>query len=123
MFYADFKCASTALKILGPSCGTIVIDIDGMNKGKGVYGIDLFHFLISSTNGIVSRYGSDNNEASSRDYPAHCFNYVNGGRYRYDGCTQWVIDNGNMDYLKVDASGKCPDGKTILDGVSNITCK
>lgn len=30
---------------------------------------------------------------------------------------------GNMDYLKTDSSGKCPDGKTILDGTSNITCK
>lgn len=30
---------------------------------------------------------------------------------------------GNMDYLKVDDSGKCPDGKTILDGTTNTTCK
>ena len=124
LFYAHFDCNGTALKTLGPVCGLVEVDIDGPNKGKGVLGIDQFLFLLLLNNGFIPKYGSDNNEGgSSYNYPQHCFSYTNGGHYRYEGCTQWVIDNGNMDYLKVDASGKCPDGKTILDGVSNITCK
>ena len=38
-------------------------------------------------------------------------------------CTAWVIVNGNMDYLKVGNDGKCPDGKTILNWITNTTCK
>lgn len=28
-------------------------------------------------------------------------------------CTRWVIDNDNMDYLKADETGKCPDGTQL----------
>ncbi len=82
------------------------VDIDGLNKGKGVYGIDLFSFFATSTtNFSVEPSG--------------------GGTYTYgaskmlvscpygQGCARWVIDYDNMDYLKLDSSGKCPNGTAL----------
>ena len=37
-------------------------------------------------------------------------------------CTDWVITNGNLDCLKTDANGKCPNGK-VLNYTTNTTCK
>ena len=37
-------------------------------------------------------------------------------------CVSWVLDYDNMDYLKADENGKCPNGK-ILDGTTNTSCK
>ena len=38
------------------------------------------------------------------------------------GCASWVLDYDNMDYLKADENGKCPNGK-ILNGTTNTSCK
>ncbi|MBR1681380.1 type II secretion system protein [bacterium] len=89
--------------------GWFFIDLDGNNKGKHMGGIDIFQFLIT-TKGIVPVGGE---------------NYVdqfnpNGGADFL--ATDWVIRTGNMDYLKV-KSGKCPDGKTVLNLTTNTTCK
>ena len=45
----------------------------------------------------------------------HCWNDDGGG------CTAWVVLNDNVDYLKLDSQGKCPNG-TVLSW-SNTTCK
>ncbi|MBR1943539.1 hypothetical protein IJ843_07375, partial [bacterium] len=87
--------------------GSIDVDIDGKNKGKDAYGYDRFVFDITDQ-GIYPEGLADN------DLTSLCF--VNGY------CTRWVIENGNMDYLKVGSDGKCPDGKTILSW-TNTTCK
>ena len=87
--------------------GQIWIDIDGKQKGKNSAGKDIFSFEFT-TGDVVPLGLSPGAKATS-----------NCGYY----CTQWVIDNENMDYLKADSTGKCPDGKTILDGTTNITCK
>ena len=36
-------------------------------------------------------------------------------------CTGWVINTGNMDYLKADRTGKCPNGKQL--SWTNTSCK
>ena len=37
-------------------------------------------------------------------------------------CTEWVVNNGNLDYLKADRTGKCPNGK-VLNYKTNTSCK
>lgn len=75
--------------------GSIIIDIDGKNKGNDTLGRDVFFFEYSDEfpngNNIMS-YGWDDDTWYTDD----CF--ISG-----NACGQWVIQNGNMDYLK------CPD--------------
>jgi len=85
----------------------LAIDIDGSDKGKNEGGQDIFRFEISDSNGIVPHYCSVSN----------CM------RYKDEYCTFWVIDYGNMDYLKTDIDGKCKNSSIVLDGVNNTTCK
>ncbi len=47
---------------------------------------------------------------------------VNDCKLSGEECTVWVVDNDNMDYLKLDDNGKCPNGKT-LNWTTNTTCK
>jgi len=84
----------------------IFVDIDGMNKGANLACKDFFTFVIDD-NGIL-KYTT----TSLYDYPEDSAL-----------CASWVMRNGNMDYLKTGSNHKCPDGKTVLDGVTNITCK
>jgi len=84
------------------SGGFIYVDIDGSNKGSNTWGKDIFDFVIK--NGELYPAGYDiTNEDTIK---AVCF--LGGER-----CTNWVIQNENMDYLK------CP-GELSL---TNTTCK
>ncbi len=99
---------------------SIFVDIDGLNKGSNTFGKDCFGFDIS--NNQIYPYGKYRNGLYNNDYATTlitCRGYVTFGA----ACTIWVTEFDNMDYLKLDSEGKCPDGKTILDGVSNTTCK
>ncbi len=78
--------------------GTIWVDIDGYNKGKNQNGKDTFRFDLLNQ-GI---YPEGINEEKLVEY---CF----GAGY----CTRWVLENDNMDYLKADSTGKCPDGTQL----------
>ena len=84
------------------------IDIDGINKGKNSEGYDRFTFCTSNDSVVP---------VGDVEYP-----YQKGESTIYGlcgnsgtkaGCTRWVIDFGNMDYLKLDSSGKCPNGKAL----------
>ena len=92
----------------------IDVDIDGPNKGPNVMGKDIFAFGVADDE--LYPFGSDKVLFEKNKYPDDCFNTGSS-------CARWVIDNGNMDYLKVDSNGKCPDGKTVLDGTTNTACK
>ncbi|MBR1680580.1 type II secretion system protein [bacterium] len=83
-------------------CG-VLVDIDGPNKGKNSYNVDIFQFYLDND-------GLEPESACSIEDD-------------YGSCTDWVLRHGNMDYLKADKNHKCPDGKTILDGITNTTCK
>ena len=88
----------------------VAFDIDGPNKGGYTLGVDYFIFifdLITET-GIEEFYMND---------PMSCAESINE-----EACFTWVIYHKNMDYRKINSSGKCPDGKTILDGTTNTTC-
>ncbi len=88
--------------------GTIYVDIDGPNKGLFRHGVDLFRFYVSPGRGI---YYSDSTDLCSSSAPGDD-----------DSCENWVLSNGNLDYLKADSSGKCPNGK-ILNWTTNTSCK
>ena len=109
----------------------IDIDIDGENKGKNRDGVDLFHFATytcadgSAANRIVdisSIVPHSYNGSSTQGSSTLLVSCLGGGGF---GCTKWVIDYDNMDYLKLDSSGKCPNGKAlnILANPPVVTCR
>ena len=86
-----------------------IINIDGVNK-KSTYGKNTFTFYALPDQGVVP-YNTESDTIST------CF----GGSG--ESCSGWVVQFDNMDYLKVGTDKKCPNGKTILDGTTNTTCK
>lgn len=119
MIWADFMCNSSQAEEISPindvCCGTIPIDIDGPNKGPNAEGVDRFSFLISKRNGILPR-GGQSDVWTQGDKIKCCFSS------RWAGCTGWVIENGNMDYLKADSNGKCNNSDVTLSW-TNTSCK
>lgn len=98
---------------LKTGCGWIEVDLDGPNKGPHQAGKDIFLFDISNTYGIYP-YGSFQSAYDLDTIYKRCFNTG-------ETCAAWVINNGNLDYLKADANGKCPNGKVLSQTVT--TCK
>ena len=89
------------------------IDINGPNKGKNKKGEDIFHFWFSDSLGVFTKVNNKVDEQIS-----NCIKNKNSF-----ACTWWVLDYGNLDYLKADNTGKCNDNPLIiLDGVNNISC-
>ena len=94
----------------------IFIDLDGVNKGAGTYGKDLFVFkAYSIENRGIRPLGEEDANSNLTNLKNDCFKSG-------ETCSSWVIKYGNMDYLKADRTGKCPNGKT-LDITTNISCK
>ena len=88
--------------------GSINFDIDGPNKGANKLGKDVFCLLVNINESSII---PPNNVAVSEILT------TGWG----EAATNWVILFDNMDYLKADNSGKCPNGK-VLDGTTNISC-
>ena len=86
------------------------IDIDG-RKGSNKLGKDLFLFEVSKDKGV-----------RPDDMLGYDYDDENEGCFPRGYCTKWVVNFDNMDYLKADKTGKCPNGK-VLDGTTNTTCK
>ena len=92
----------------------ILVDIDGVNKGKYILGKDIFAFSnkfdgINIRPAYADKMGDD---SAVKDY------IINVG----EGAALWILNNDNMDYLKADGTtGKCPDGNVL--SWSNTSCK
>ena len=86
----------------------LYLDIDG-KKGANTEGKDVFSFFIDD-NGVFPA-GHDITKSPT---PCKVPNF---------DCATWVINVGNMDYLKTSDGKTCPNGTTILDGTTNTTCK
>ena len=101
-------------------CGSILVDIDGPNKGKMKVCQDYFAFAVRK-DGIYPK-GSQQDPKSNTDTLVQ-----NALKKSYLGtdidhiCTGWIIETGNMDYLKLDSNGKCPDGSYL--NWSHTSCK
>ena len=89
----------------------VYTDIDGPQKGTGTIGKDIFIYALSIESGQLQLFPDD-------------FSYLTScsGGGGWGTCAAWVIENGNLDYLKLNKNGKCPNGK-ILDGTTNTSCK
>lgn len=111
-FYKVVLADGTALALYGGGAdvSTINVDIDGL-KGQNTFGKDFFYFIVSNENG-VEPYGSMK-DFSDAKLKSDCF--------AQGVCTGWVINTGNMDYLKADRTGKCPNGKQL--SWTNTSCK
>lgn len=108
--FASFNCNECELKSGECTCGSIKVDVDGAKKGKNQEGTDIFWFLITKNAGVIPRHSRD---TTWLVYPTWCF-----GAHQY--CTPWVIENGNMDYLKANSQGKCPNGTVLSE--TNTSC-
>ena len=111
-FYISFiDCDGSEGQLQKELCGVIYVDIDGV-KGSNTLGKDYLRFTVAKS-GIYPDGAQILND-DSVNYGKDCFN---GGA----GCAGWIIEMGNMDYLKADSDGKCPNGTTL--SVDNPTCK
>ena len=94
--------------------GHIWVDVDGPNKGGNHAQLDQFLFVVE--NNEIVPYGNSTNTSTAR---LGCLSGAKSKNYYSDNyCTKWVIDNGNMDYLK------CPDALygNGSPSNSNVTC-
>ncbi len=90
----------------------IKVDIDGPNKGPNIRAKDILGFYLTDKGILPEGYAKSNQELSQ-----NCFS-------KGWGCaSNWIIENGNRDYLKANSSGTCPDGKTVLNWTTNTSCK
>ena len=83
------------------------------NSCTGRMGNDLFIFSLSKEGSVVP-WGQNSTDTLIQN---NCLKKSSTG----DSCAAWVIQTDNMDYLKADDSGKCPNG-TVLSW-TNTTCK
>ena len=87
------------------SCYFITVDIDGPNKGKNQKGNDIFGFGFDDNANVNQLYpdGIQPDERLTGEWQSFA-----------DHETSWVIENGNLDYLK------CPDE---LNWETKTSCK
>ena len=95
----------------GAGVHKLYIDIDGPNKGSNTFGKDLFHYFsyypVRESGNLFVPSGSDTNDISQCLEVNSCY-------------TWWVLQTGNMDYLKAN-KGVCPNGTTL--SWENTSCK
>ena len=109
-YYKVILADGTSLAI---SKSFLFVDIDGL-KGLSTKGKDFFEFYIRE-NGI---YPENNSTDCTNDENGTC---LSDSCFQEGSCAGWVIETGNMDYLKADDSGKCPNGKQL--SWTNTSCK
>ena len=109
---SDWDCSDTYGNYNDVCLHDIEIDINGTKKGKDKWGHDCFKFMVSDSVGVVPYYNWDSVESAT----SACLQYDSD-------CAWWVLEYGNLDYLKADNTGKCNDNPSIiLDGVTNTSC-
>ena len=97
--------------------GSVVVDIDGVEKGENASGYDVFKFFFDKDGFFVSNILLEDNS-----------NYVRRGSdhgrefWFLEDSTAWIINFGNMDYLKTSDGTTCPNNTKLTSG-GNHTCK
>ena len=101
---------SVGIGYVGTGVHELYIDIDGPNKGSNTFGKDIFYYLAVPESDHSFKpygYGFNSNQISS------CL--------KSDNChLWWVLQTGNMDYLKA-TKGTCPNGTQL--SWENTSCK
>ena len=93
-FWSNGKCDDNGI------CGALLVDINGSNMPNQA-GVDFFRFHIT-TNGIVPL--SPNNALAK--YGRHLCKYKDKSNLNGASCTKWVLEKGNLDYLRRDVSAQ-----------------
>ena len=97
-------------KDLKQGCASIYVDVNG-SKEPNKMGKDIFLFYLTKYTVIPAGTRYD----TVRPFDTYCANITNSqDRYSGYGCSAWVIENGNMDYLHCtdlswDGKHKCSD--------------
>lgn len=114
--YTYILADGTSICFSGSQYGTsIYIDIDGPTKGSFTLGKDVFSFSIHKINDYkLSTLGMSDTNSSILQ------NCIGEGDISHT-CTAWVLKNDNMDYIKADKTGKCPNGTMLSE--TNLSCK
>ena len=94
----------------------IRVDIDGSQKGANKQGYDVFSFDVDHENGVHVP------TMNSSDYVGRYDDSSNKLFYE-SSATAWVINIGNMDYLKTSDGTSCPNSSTKLTFGGNHSCK
>ena len=106
-----YGISDTTTAYPGKSYNAILdVDLDGDNKGKNLFGYDQFEFLV-----IEDQVYPNETETKTNGVPA-----IKAGPEYYS--TAWVIQMGNMDYLKTTDGKTCPN-KKVLNWTTNTSCK
>ena len=114
-FNSTYKFITADGTSVAIALNTIIVDIDGPTKGKNVLGNDIFRFMINDNNGILPLGSPECFDEPADDL---IFELIGlDGEY----CACWILRYDNADYLKLDSSGKCPNGTTPTD--ENPRCK
>ena len=95
-------------------CSIIYIDIDGPNKGKNKKGYDIFNFALVPE-GIYP--GGENDYEDMESFISElCYDeyWARGFSASY-----WIVNYGNLDYLKADEEGVCPNGTQLSETVTS----
>lgn len=87
--YQDYGESEALKNVLGD----LVVDVNG-HKGPNTYGKDTFKFWITKYGILPAGMSGD----TERPFSTTC--RTGEG----DGCTAWVVTNGNMDYIRRDVS-------------------
>ena len=97
--------------------GFLEIDIDGPNKGKSYYGLDIFTFYVKDNQLLA---GSGDDYCLGEQDPS--FSNLLNNLYNSGFCqAYWIITYDNMDYTKfTDANGTCDNGNVVTE--SNPSC-
>ena len=109
--YKYILANGVSLSIQGYNTPSAEIDLDGKNLSTYTWGMDYFGFDFDENTGEVKPYGWNKTEA---DMLSDCFQTG-------FSCGMWITRTGNMDYLKANRSGKCPNNTQL--SWTQTTCK
>lgn len=99
-------------------CGVALVDVDS-TKGKHKHGTDLFQFYLTRHGFYPVGFDGD----TTMKYLDNCTKVGSNVTADAQGCTAWVINNGNLDYKNTNAEGKCLSNTTkVLDFATNTSC-
>lgn len=99
-------------------CGVALVDIDS-TKGKSKHGSDLFEFYLTRNGFYPVGFDGD----TTMKYVENCTKVGSNITADAQGCTAWVVNNGNLDYKNANSNGKCLSNTSkSLDFATNTSC-